>query len=291
VTSGSLCERLGHPAGARLLIVNADDFGMCHDENRATIDGLRAGVYSSSTIMVPCPWFAEAADFARAHPEADLGVHLTQTSEWQTLKWGPVAGRDAVGSLVDGRGHFFADVAAVYSSASLDDVERECRAQIDEALAAGVDVTHLDSHMGTMQLEPRYHELYLRLAADYRLPLRMVPRSMLTSPDFAAVVALAERLGVLAPDNFHIGGPPEPEQTAAYWNEVFESLPPGVSEVYVHAGYGDAEMRACCPAWRQRVADHEFFTSGATSRRLEELGIVRVGYRALREVQRAAAAA
>jgi predicted glycoside hydrolase/deacetylase ChbG (UPF0249 family) len=140
----TLCERLGHPAGARLLIVNADDFGMCHAENRATVAGLEAGIYTSSTIMVPCPWFAEAAAFARRRPEADLGVHLTQTSEWEAFKWGPVAGRSAVPTLVDERGHFYRDVESVYRHATLDEVERECRAQIEQALAAGIDVSHID---------------------------------------------------------------------------------------------------------------------------------------------------
>jgi chitin disaccharide deacetylase len=286
----SLCERLGHAADSRLLIVNADDFGMCHAENRATVDGLEAGIYTSSTIMVPCPWFAEAAAYGGTRPSADLGVHLTQTSEWAALKWGPVAGRDAVPSLVDERGFFHPDVPAVYARATLEDVERECRAQIDQALAAGVDVTHLDSHMGTMQYDASYHELYVRLAAEYRVPLRMVPRRMLEGPGsgFERTLALIDEHGVLGPDWFHIGGPPAPEATAAYWNEFFENQPPGVSEIYIHAGYGDAELRACCPAWEQRVADHEFFSSAATQERLRSLGIVLVGYRALREAQRAA---
>lgn len=284
----SLCERLGHPAGSRLLIVNADDFGMCHAENRATVEGLELGAYSSSTIMVPCPWFAEAADYGRTHPEADLGVHLTQTSEWQTLRWGPVAGRPAVPSLVDDRGHFHRDVASVYRHASLADVERECRAQIDQALAAGIDVTHLDSHMGTMQLDVRYHEIYVRLAAEYRVPLRVVPRVMLERSGFESIAALIDELGVLMPDAFYFDGPPEPAATAEFWNARFESLLPGVTEVLLHAGQDDPELRACCPAWEQRVADHQFFTAASTQRRLRDLGISLVGYRALRQAQRAA---
>jgi hypothetical protein len=106
---------------------------------------------------------------------------------------------------------------------------------------------------------------------------------------FDAVLALVDQLGILAPDAFHVGGPPAPEVTADYWNAVFDRLPAGVSEVYVHAGYGDAEMRACCPAWRQRVADHQFFTAPSTQQRLRDLGISLIGYRALRDAQRAAA--
>jgi chitin disaccharide deacetylase len=283
----TLCERLGHSADSRLLIVNADDFGMCHAENQATVEGLDAGVYTSSTIMVPCPWFLEATEYGRSRADADLGVHLTQTSEWAGLKWGPVAGRGAVASLVDERGHFFADVESVYTHATLAEVERESRAQIEQALAAGVDVSHIDSHMGTMQLSAAYHELYARLAADYRVPLRMVPRRMLTRMGFDAALAVLDRHGVLAPDNFHVGGPPAPAQTPDYWNRVFEELPAGVSEIYVHAGHDQPELRACCPAWEQRVADHAFFTAAETQARLRSLGIVLIGYRALREAQRA----
>lgn len=283
----SLSERLGHGADSRLLIVNADDFGMCHAENAATIEGLDAGIYTSSTIMMPCPWAEEATAHARARGDADLGVHLVHTSEWETLKWGPVAGHTSVPSLVNERGHFFRDVESVYANATLEDVERECRAQIDQALAAGVDVSHLDCHMGTMQLDVRYHELYVRLAAEYRLPLRMVSRSMLERTHFDPVLALVDALGVLAPDHFVISGPADPTATADYWNHVLETLRPGVTEIYIHPGFDQPELRACCPAWEQRVVDHAFFASPETRTRLRSLGIVPIGYRALRAAQRA----
>src|SRR5690242_17980966 len=107
-------EKLGYPADARLLIINADDFGMCHDENEATIIGLTNGLFTSSTILTTCPWFEEAAEFARKTPKADLGVHLTLNSEWDRYKWGPVLGRDEVPSLTDARGYLWADVPSVF---------------------------------------------------------------------------------------------------------------------------------------------------------------------------------
>jgi len=141
--------------------------------------------------------------------------------------------------------------------------------------------------MGTMQIDPLYHELYVRLAADYRLPLRMVPRQMLAGTHFARALLLLDELGVVAPDNFHIGGPAEPRDTAAYWNALFAGLPAGVTELYVHAGYDDPELRGCCPAWEQRVVDHAFFTSDETRTRLASLGITLIGYQALRAAMRA----
>src|SRR5271163_3925138 len=145
----STAQRLGYAADARVLILNADDFGMCHDQNEGVMRGLMEGLFTSSTILVTCPGFEEAANFARNNPDADLGVHLTLTAEWDNYKWGPVLGRHAVPSLVDDRGYLWQTVAQVYEHARLDEADDELRAQIDTAHAAGIDATHLDSHMGT----------------------------------------------------------------------------------------------------------------------------------------------
>lgn len=282
----SLCERLGYPAESRLLIVNADDFGMCHAENAATVEGLLAGAYTSATAMVPCPWFHEAAAHARAHPEFDIGVNLTHTSEWESCRWGPVTRAAAVPSLADAHGCFFPEVEDVYRHARLDEVERETRSQIEVAVAAGIDVTHLDSHMGTLQLDARYHALYVRIAADYGLPIRMLRRERMRAMGLGAVVEQAAAAGVLAPDVLHVGGPPHVGETATYWSDVLRRLRPGVTEIYVHAGLDHPELRALGPAWAQRVADHQFFTARATREFLDALGVVRIGYRALRRAQR-----
>ncbi len=284
--ASTTAQRLGKVAEARLLIINADDFGMCHSENVATMDGIESGSFCSSTVMVPCPWFEEAAAFARRTASADLGVHITHTSEWATYKWGPVLGPREVPSLVDARGYFFADVATLYAAARLDEVERETRAQIEKALATGIDVTHLDSHMGTVQLEPSYHELYLRLAAEFRLPIRMLPRSWLVDMGMERVAALADELGIVSPDHFWNGGPDAPEDTARYWTEMLRNLKPGVTELYIHAALDDAEMRAISDSCAQRAADHAFFAATATRQMLSDLHIELIGYRELRALQR-----
>lgn len=284
--SRTVAQLLGYSDDARLLIINADDFAMCHAENAATITGLEQGAFCSATIMVPCPWFEEVVAFARRRPAADLGVHITHTSEWQSYRWGPVCGPGEVPSLVDTTGHFYRDVESVYAHARLDEVERETRAQIERALAAGIDVTHLDSHMGTVQLDVNYHDLYVRLAAEYRLPIRMAQRSWMQHMGMGQIVALADQLGVLAPDHFWYGGPRTPEDTASYWTDLLRTLPPGVNELYVHAGLDDPEMRAIGDMWMQRAADFHFFTAPATRTLLRDLGITLMGYRALRELQR-----
>jgi predicted glycoside hydrolase/deacetylase ChbG (UPF0249 family) len=281
-----MAERLGYSGDARLLIVNADDFGMCHAENAATRIGLEKGAFDSSTVMVPCPWFEDAAAFARHTPGADIGVHITHTSEWSIYKWGPVCGAAAVRSLVDEHGHFWQDVPQTYAHARFDDVERETRAQVELALAAGIDVTHLDSHMGTVQLDARYHELYVRLAAEYRLPIRMASRKGLRHMGMAHIVELADELGVLSPDLLWLNGPSDPASTANYWTDVLRNLRAGITEIYVHPAIDTPELRAITGDWAQRVADFEFYTASATHALIAELGIIRIGYRALRTRQR-----
>ena len=152
---------------------------MSHAANAATIDALENGLMTSATIMVPCPWFPEIADYAKAHPSADFGLHLTHTAEWKGLKWGPVASKSEVPGLVDPQGYLWPDVPAVYKNATPEQAYIEARAQIKKALAAGVDVTHLDSHMGALQYNDAYFQVYRRLAKEFDLPLRMGPQEVL----------------------------------------------------------------------------------------------------------------
>lgn len=280
-----LSERLGYRPDQRLLLVNADDFGMCHAENVATIEGLLAGTYDSSTLMVPCPWFAEAVEMVKPHPHLDLGAHLTQTSEWSGYRWSPVAGTP-LASLTADDGCFPQTVEQVYRRADLREIEIETRAQVERALACGLDLTHLDSHMGTMQLRADYHALYVRIAADYRLPIRMAERTWLANAGMQSVLDLIAELGVLTPDHFNYGGPPDPNATAAYWTKLFHSLQPGVTEIYVHAARPDPELQAMSERWQQRSADHEFFSAASTRALFEQLDIIRIGYRRIRELQR-----
>ena len=166
----SLAERLGYAPDAKLLIVNCDDLGSSRSANVAVYEALRDGVATSSTLMVPCPWARDAAAMYRGE---DVGVHLTLNSEWDTYRWGPITHSP---SLLDGDGGFPRTVADVWDHADLDEVRKECRAQLDRAIYWGFDVSHLDSHMGTMQLRPEFFDVYLELAVDFRLPLRMAGR-------------------------------------------------------------------------------------------------------------------
>lgn len=283
----TLVERLGFPADAKLLIVNGDDFGMNHATNIGTIDALKSGVLTSATVMVPCPWFPMAADFARKQPKANLGIHLVGTSEWGRYKWGPVLGRTAVPSLCTDQGYFWEGVREVYAHAKLDEVEKEVRAQIDKALGAGIDVTHIDSHMGTHQYDAKYFEMFVRVAKDYNLPCRFSGRETMEQRGAGYLIELAAKLGVLHPEFLFGAGPPSVEETSAWWKKHLAELKPGVvSEFYIHCGRETEEMHATTSTWKKRTADALFFSSPETLEYIKSLGIELISYRELRELQR-----
>ncbi|HEV7389082.1 MAG TPA: polysaccharide deacetylase family protein, partial [Gemmatimonadaceae bacterium] len=181
----TIAERLGYPRDAKLLILHADDLGAAHSINAATFDALDKGIISSASIMMPTPWVTEVAAYARAHPDADLGLHLTLTSEWQTYRWGTVASADKVASLVDSTGTLPDDIGPVSKRAKLPEVELEIRAQIERARALGIRPTHLDSHMGALFDTPALLTAYIKAGHEYHLPflaLRINPFSNLPMP-------------------------------------------------------------------------------------------------------------
>src|SRR6266576_4043297 len=169
----TLVERLGYRPDAKLLIVHADDLGAAHSINTASIKGLETGLVSSASIMIPCPWLPEIAAYARAHPDADLGLHLTLTSEWSLYRWGPVLGKERVPSLLDSSGYLYPleNEAAAHIDAK--EAEAEIRAQIARARALGIQPTHLDSHMGTLYQNKALFEILLRVARENKLPVRV----------------------------------------------------------------------------------------------------------------------
>ena len=246
----SLPERLGYPAGARLLVLHADDLGMSHSVNRATFEALEKGWISSASILVPCPWFPEVATWARAHPEADLGIHLALNSEWTTFRWRPLGAGSDVASLVDDQGYFPLVETTVAAKAKPPEVERELRRQIDRAKGAGIRLSHLDSHMGALFQNPALLGVYLDLGKTYGLPLLLQ-----RSGDGGRDDALIDRVLSIEP------GVPASGWMAAY-QKMLEPLSPGAYQVIVHLAYDDEEMRGATSdqpdwgaAWRQSDFD------------------------------------
>ncbi|SDC50462.1 polysaccharide deacetylase family protein [Niabella drilacis] len=200
--SQTLAEQLGYKKTDRILIINNDDAGMCHAANLGTIQAMTKGIIRSATIMPPCPWFNEIADFARTHPEYGFGVHLTLTSEWKHYRWASIAPRSEVPGLYDKEGYLWKDASEVYAASNIREALIEGRAQIKKALDSGIPVTHIDSHMGTFQYDSSYMKMYLQLAKEFDLPLRMAAQTTLDAMGFSEFRKRCRDSGLVTPDYF-----------------------------------------------------------------------------------------
>jgi predicted glycoside hydrolase/deacetylase ChbG (UPF0249 family) len=271
-------ERLGYPADARLLIVNADDFGMCHANNAATLRAWQEGIVSSTTVMLPCPWAPHAIRLLKEHPDIPFGVHLTIVCEFGDYRWGPVASKTAVSSLIDEAGYFYRldRMPILLARAELDEVAVEFRAQIEAVLAAQLRPTHLDWHCLADGGRADIFDLTLGLAQEYGLALRI-----------HAQTAAAKCRRVDMPtadhdllDSYALGA----NDKATRYAQLLRALPVGLSEWAVHPSLGDTEAQAMEPvSWRVRKADFDFLTSREARTILGEEGIVLVDYRTVQQ--------
>ena len=279
----TIASRLGYPADAKLLILHGDDLGVAHSVNAASLDALERGAISSASVMMPTPWVTEVAAWAKAHPDADLGLHLTLTSEWETYRWGSVESKDKVPSLLDADGTFPSDVPPVVSRARLAEVELELRAQVERALAMGIRPSHLDSHMGSLFATNDLIATYIKVAHQYHLPF-LALRSM---PGGTAV-PLAPNDIVL--DEVIIAGPEVPrDRWKQFYLDAIAKLKPGLTEIIVHLGHDDAELQAVTvnhepygSAWRQR--DYDVVTSAEFKQALRDHGVTLVRWRDLQKL-------
>lgn len=274
-----LAERLGHGPDARLVIINADDLGLSQASNAGTFEALRAGLATSASIMIPAPWAREAASQYRGE---DIGVHLTLNAPYDRYRWGPITHAP---SLLDGDGGFPRTVDDLWDHADLDESRRELRAQVERAILWGFDVTHLDSYLGSLQRRPEFFDIYLDLAAEFRLPVRLSDASAERAVGFP-FRGLAAAEGVVFPDHFvHVPG----VGSRAAIETALADLPPGVTELHVRPALDTPEQRAFDELWSHRVDDHHLVCADEhLPALLEHHGIVRIGYRALRALQQGA---
>ena len=272
VPTKTLVERLGYPADTKLLIVHADDLGVAHSVNQASIKGLESGLVTSASIMIPCSWLPEIAAYARSHPEADLGLHLTLTSEWALYRWGPVLGKEQVPSLLDRDGYLYLTETEAAAHINPKEAEAEIRAQVARAKALGIQPTHLDSHMGTLYQNQALFETLFRVAHDNKLPVRVSKEWFATAPFLSSL---------MGPDDVAVNTiiSIEPSVTADGWSKFYadavKNIQPGVTEMIVHLAYDNEEMKGVTFAhpnwgseWRQR--DFQFVTSDAFRKLLKD---------------------
>jgi predicted glycoside hydrolase/deacetylase ChbG (UPF0249 family) len=277
MNEATLAERLGFARDTRVVIITADGLGQCHSANEGTYEALREGLATSASLMVPCPWAREAA--ARYRGE-DVGVHLTLTAEYELYRWGPCTHAP---SLLGGDGGFAHSVEDAWEHADLDETRRELRAQVERAILWGFDVTHLDSHMGAALLRPEFFDVCLDLAVEFGLPIQAPDPSRETQVGFP-LRDLAVQEGVVVPDHLVKVNPANARRSV---ERAIEDLLPGVTEICLSPATDHSELRSLAPDWARRVDDHHMLTRDSELRALvQRSGVVLVGWRELREVQR-----
>ena len=283
-------QKLGYGPNDKIIMVHADDIGMSHSVNIASIEAFKHNMVTSGSIMVPCPWFPEIADYAKQHPELDLGLHLTLTSEWKYLRWRPVAPLEKVPGLLDEQGFMWKSERQTAMKATPQEIEIELRAQIDRALAFGIKPTHLDTHMGTLYTRKDFFEVYVKLGKEYKLPImamRPTPEAMAlakqdSAPITAEILAKVEADGLPLLDYLVTGvaGKTFAERKKAY-HELLRNLKPGVTMLIVHLGMDNDELKATTGSWQQRHADFLSFTDPETAALMKELNIKTTTWREL----------
>ena len=293
-----LLTALGYAPTDRVVIFHADDIGMCGATVDAYADLLDVGALTSAALMVPCPAAAEGAAVARRYPHADLGVHLTITSEWDVLRWGPVSTRDPASGLLDAEGRFPRTVQAVQATARPDAVRSELAAQVSRARAWGVDITHVDSHMGALA-HPKFLPAVMALAGQEGVPA-MYPRMNRAgwrAQGFDAAGAagawgygrLLEHAGRPLVDGLYMLPLHEGGDHLELTRRVLATLPPGLTHFILHPARDTPELRAICGDWEGRVANYEAFRDPRMKGVIADSGVHAIGYRPLRDWMRAPA--
>jgi predicted glycoside hydrolase/deacetylase ChbG (UPF0249 family) len=280
--------------GKRYVIIHADDAGMSHSVNLATIQGMEQGMVSSASIMVPCPWFKEIAAYAKAHPERDFGIHLTLNCEWKEYRWGPVAPREQVASLVDDEGYLWGGVPEVVGHAKAEHVETELRAQIQRAKDFGVPVSHLDTHMGAVVSRPDLVEVYVKLGVEFGVPVFFVrnfnsPELSLPPPiraRAADLVKLLDDKGLPVLDYYtqYYSGDSYEKKKQMYLKAITETKP-GVRYLIIHCGYNNEELQAITTSSLIRDVDRRIFTDPEVIKAVKDSGVEVISWKQLREMK------
>lgn len=276
-------EKLGYPAGKKVLMLHADDLGMCYEANEAGRAQLTAGHIQSGALMVPCPWYNDMADWYKEHPDYDLGLHLAMNSEWRTYRWGPVAGRDKVPGMCDKDGYLWRGVIETASKAKPEEIEAEIRAQVDRAIARGPRPGHIDTHMGTLYARIEFTKAYLKVAEEYRIPAMVVEQSPAVMAKFkkqgypitdeSIKVLAAYRLPKLDDFNAAPNGKTYEEKKKLFQDLVL-SLSPGLNEIIFHPSVETPTLKAITGSWQQRSWEAQMFSDPEMLAFFQREGIV-----------------
>jgi len=286
----NLSELLGYPKDSKLLIIHADDMGLAHSVNSACIKAFDNKGITSGSIMVPCPWASEIAAYVKEHPGMDVGIHLTMTAEWDLYKWGGILPSDQIASLLDKNNYFYPSVEELGKTAKGEEAEKELRAQIDRAIASGVQPTHLDTHMGSVMANPELVKIYLNLSEIYHLPV-LFPRAYLSW--FPPEMAKSMESKIFLLDNLFML---EPKMITGKWIDAYkkgiEAMKPGLNQMIVHLAIDNDEMQAISKghddygsAWRQH--DLDLVSSTEFRDLLKANHIILIGWKQIRDLMNA----
>lgn len=256
----NLAEMLGYPKDSKLLIIHADDIGLCQSVNAATIKAFQNNAITSGSIMMPCPWANDFAAYYKKHPGMDVGIHTTLTAEWETYRWPGLLSQNEIPSLLDEKGYLFPSVEALGKSVNVDEAEKEIRTQIEKAKSLGINPSHLDTHMGSVLATPELVKVYMKIALEYKLPF-LFPRAYVNwlQPDQAKELG---NLFFLLDNLFML----EPQMIKGSWLYAYkkgiEEMKPGLNQMIVHVAIDNEEMKAICKGhpdygseWRQKDLD------------------------------------
>jgi predicted glycoside hydrolase/deacetylase ChbG (UPF0249 family) len=284
-------KKLGFAPTDRLVIIHADDIGMCHSTLPAIEELFDFGLVSSAAVMVPCPWFPGAAALARNKPDLDLGVHLTLNSEWEVYRWGPLTTVESASGLIDNEGYFFSDPEATQAQADLPAVQLELKAQIHRARGGGIDPTHVDTHMFCLG-HPRLFDSYLSAGLEANtLPVVSRPDSTAwfafnlpqEGPMVDAVLEL-EAQGIPMIDDIYMMNLDSHLERLEEAKQALSRLSPGITHFILHPAMDSPELRAMAPDWQCRVGDFEVFRSLELQKFITEIGVKIIGYKEIRDL-------
>jgi chitin disaccharide deacetylase len=280
VSSSTIQQRLGYKRNTKLLIIHADDLGLAGSQNDAFFEAIKNGMVNSGSIMVPCLKFGDIIDYSKTHPEADLGVHLTITSEWSQYKWRPVLHHGEVASITDQNGYLLESKRAIAENAIAGEVEKEFRAQIKLALESGIELTHIDSHMFSAWADEEILGKYIALGKEFNLPLLLTHELPIRNRDRKNAVILDRLYIARADDNI--------KGLNNFYSKVLNSMKPGLNCILIHAAFDNKEMQDITSgqinygsAWRQ--ADFDFFTGNECRQLIERNNIQLITWREIRD--------
>jgi len=283
LTGNTWGEKLGFPKDKKVLILHADDMGMCSEANQAGMELLANKEIQSAAVMVPCPAADEFIEWYVKNPAQDIGVHTTLTSEWKEYRWGPVSQASEVPGLIDADGYLWHDVPDVVQHATAAEVEKEIRAQIEKVIAAGIRPSHLDTHMGTVYGCLGFTQVYMKLAMEYNIPAMVIEFTddvlqryrgegyPITEEllNFASTYTLPKLDDFWAAPN----GKTYEEKKQNFFNLV-RSLKPGIIEIIFHPSVETDKLKSITHSWQQRVWEKQLFSDPEVKQFFKDEGIL-----------------